>query len=1353
MKTFPYSLAATLIALASTSAVQADYSNTVMSLNPIAYYPLNETAPVSADMAANLGTAGAVGTGLYINSPSHQAPGALAGSSDTAVSFAGTTQRMSVPFDPAITPTGPFTAEAWANPATTTPGGGFGTVMSHCNFPGTRWGWAFYQVNAGWELRMNNGVNSANAVDITGGGTPTVGKWYHLVAVYDGTNASLYVNGTRVGQAAANGIAPNNGGAFSVGGRYDKSAFPFAGALDEVALYTNALSATEISLHYQTGTNSAPSTGYNTLVQAQHPLLYYRLNEPTYTDGPAVTAANQGTLGSGADGIYEAGATTGVAGPPFAGFGTANTAMRISAVAGDVIIPPQPVYVDTFTITCWFKRTGYHQNGQALVSNRQADQQKATGLGFGYNSPGADQLNVHWNEGPSTWLPGLTPPNNVWCFAAAVYTPTNVTVYLDNLTNTYTTALAPHDFSLASTYIGWDFPWTRCEGTIDEVAMFDRPLSPSEVQSLLAASQMPPQVLSISRTPADPIYEGATITLTPTVAGIAPWSYQWYKNNAPLIGKTNSTFAITNALIADSGSYFLVVTNSYGAATSAVQTLTVQGSRPLILAQPTSFSGYVGGPVTFAVSAGGSLPLTYQWKRDGAPIAGATTASLTLPNIQWGDSGSSYICTIANAYGTTNTTTVTLTVAGQFAPMTLPGIGRRDRHTALGTDGTNLFFTWGAPGNPSLYRLPEGALTNWTPLASLPLPPTWDNDSGVGDLSYFGGALWTLARSPANSGARAVYRYDLAGDAWTAGADIAGSGPDAAIAVLAETNILGGWIGWTRVKQITDWQNGTAGDVGDLAGGAVHPWDACIGPDNVYYIKHYNVATTAGVLAGINKTNTTSITNIPGMPFNPGMGCAVEYLPGNLFTNGHARLYVLRGGTGTGDNDGQGWKTATTANQLAVYDLVSRTWTLQTLPFGVDDGSEMCLVHQTLYVLAANGDPQPLKMLYLGAPVAPIVAQQPIAQTVYVGQPVTLTVSPFGGGPFSYQWRRDGVNIAGATGNTLTLSNADYADNASYDVVVTNPVGTTNSAPAHLTVLVTPMFANLTNDLVLHLKFDGDCNDASSLANIVFPIGSPTFIPGRIGSGAVHLNTDVANGLYNYVSVLPPADQSLSFGPADSFSVAFWIKYTGAVNDLPILGNAVNSTYQRGWVFSEEKGQIEWTLVSSESGGGQVIADPVGGPLINNGTWHHIVATFDRASGMASTYVDGAPIDSRDISAVSSLDVVGNNLTLGQDPTGGYQVSGAYDLDDLGIWRRALSPTDAQAIYKAAQQNVSFDTYGPVQLTARRSPTGALELIWQAGTLLQSDTVNGTYSPVTGATAPYYRVTPGATPKFYRIKL
>jgi hypothetical protein len=68
------------------------------------------------------------------------------------------------------------------------------------------------------------------------------------------------------------------------------------------------------------------------------------------------------------------------------------------------------------------------------------------------------------------------------------------------------------------------------------------------------------------------------------------------------------------------------------------------------------------------------------------------------------------------------------------------------------------------------------------------------------------------------------------------------------------------------------------------------------------------------------------------------------------------------------------------------------------------------------------------------------------------------------------------------------------------------------------------------------------------------------------------------------------------------------------------------------------------------------------------------------------------------------------------------------------------------------QQGRTFDTYGPVILSMTKAGND-LELVWQTGTLVSSTTgVLGTYNPVPGASAPYYRVTPGPTSTFYRVR-
>lgn len=84
---------------------------------------------------------------------------------------------------------------------------------------------------------------------------------------------------------------------------------------------------------------------------------------------------------------------------------------------------------------------------------------------------------------------------------------------------------------------------------------------------------------------------------------------------------------------------------------------------------------------------------------------------------------------------------------------------------------------------------------------------------------------------------------------------------------------------------------------------------------------------------------------------------------------------------------------------------------------------------------------------------APAISQQPVPQTVAPGGTVVFSVQATGAS--SYQWKRNTLAISGATNATFTLANASTADAGNYTVDVTNPTGTTSSAPAALTVSAT----------------------------------------------------------------------------------------------------------------------------------------------------------------------------------------------------------------------------------------------------------------------------------------------------------
>jgi hypothetical protein len=95
--------------------------------------------------------------------------------------------------------------------------------------------------------------------------------------------------------------------------------------------------------------------------------------------------------------------------------------------------------------------------------------------------------------------------------------------------------------------------------------------------------------------------------------------------------------------------------------------------------------------------------------------------------------------------------------------------------------------------------------------------------------------------------------------------------------------------------------------------------------------------------------------------------------------------------------------------------------------------------------------------------VPPSVTVEPPSQIVLRGSNATFTALASGTEPLLYQWRLNGSNltnggaVSGVTTPTLSIVNVQTNDAGLYDVVVSNPVGVTNSAPAELRVLIVPL--------------------------------------------------------------------------------------------------------------------------------------------------------------------------------------------------------------------------------------------------------------------------------------------------------
>src|ERR1035437_4249113 len=96
----------------------------------------------------------------------------------------------------------------------------------------------------------------------------------------------------------------------------------------------------------------------------------------------------------------------------------------------------------------------------------------------------------------------------------------------------------------------------------------------------------------------------------------------------------------------------------------------------------------------------------------------------------------------------------------------------------------------------------------------------------------------------------------------------------------------------------------------------------------------------------------------------------------------------------------------------------------------------------------------------------PVITSQPQNQTNVTGTTATFWVLATGIEPLAYQWQKMNstwTDLAGRTATNLSLTNVQTGDATDYRVVVTNLDGATNSAPAHLYVLIPPKITPTTN--------------------------------------------------------------------------------------------------------------------------------------------------------------------------------------------------------------------------------------------------------------------------------------------------
>lgn len=253
---------------------------------------------------------------------------------------------------------------------------------------------------------------------------------------------------------------------------------------------------------------------------------------------------------------------------------------------------------------------------------------------------------------------------------------------------------------------------------------------------------------------------GVAATFTVAANGTMPLTYQWKKGGVN-VGTNSTTYTTAPTTAADDQAQVMVtVSNSAGSVTSNTVTLTVH-SPPVITTQPAGRSVPVGQTATFSVVAIGSLPLSYQWQKNGINV-GTNSSSYTTPPTLITDNASTIMVTVTNAFGNTTSSpaTLTVTLASTVNVLTY--------HNDNARTGQNLSETILAPSNVQSATfgkkgtLPVVGLVDAEPLyvSNLTVAGNPHNVVFVAtehDMAYAFDAdsfaqLWAVSVAPANEG-------------------------------------------------------------------------------------------------------------------------------------------------------------------------------------------------------------------------------------------------------------------------------------------------------------------------------------------------------------------------------------------------------------------------------------------------------------------------------------------------------------------------------------------------------------------------------------------------------------------------
>jgi hypothetical protein len=200
-------------------------------------------------------------------------------------------------------------------------------------------------------------------------------------------------------------------------------------------------------------------------------------------------------------------------------------------------------------------------------------------------------------------------------------------------------------------------------------------------------------------------------------------------------------------------------------------------------------------------------------------------------------------------------------------------------------------------------------------------------------------------------------------------------------------------------------------------------------------------------------------------------------------------------------------------NSLNISAATMASYTTPVTTAGDNGAVFMVVISNTAGSITSNA----VTLTVNSAPEAPTITTQPASQNVIAGQTATFTVVATGSAPLSYQWQKNGMNIAGANlGSYNTPATVSGDNGATFDVVVSNSAGNLTSHQATLTVSTSAVSPTIITQPANQTVTAGQTATFSVLATGTAPLGyqwfqGSTAINGATSSSYTTTVTTMAN--------------------------------------------------------------------------------------------------------------------------------------------------------------------------------------------------------------------------------------------------